>query len=71
MILTLNYSGRSIGKLTGSSPLAFLSPLNFGWQMINDIHSGIEPGQSAAKFKRIGMEHYIHCLKTRIANGDF
>lgn len=54
-----------------TAPLPFLSSVNFGWQMLNDINIGIEPGQSAAKFKRIGMEHYIHCLKTRIANGDF
>ncbi len=54
--------------------LDFLGPANVGWKIIKNIELGEplgESGKSAAKFKRIGMEHYLHCLKTRIVNGDF
>ncbi|MBK9730018.1 MAG: hypothetical protein IPO83_01815 [Chitinophagaceae bacterium] len=51
--------------------LDFLGSDNKGWSIINKIHQGLEKGNSAAKFKRIGMEHYLHCLKCRIANHDF
>ena len=49
----------------------FLGDENVGWKILIDISQGDEPGRSAAKFKRIGMEHYLHCLKSRIGNGDF
>ena len=49
----------------------FLSSDNIGWKMINDIKLGTEKGKSMAKFKRISMEHYLHCIKTRIKLGEF
>lgn len=51
--------------------LDFLGLNNIGWEIINRINTGLEPGGSAAKFKRIGMEHYLHCIKEKITNGDF
>jgi len=51
--------------------LDFLSQENIGWKIVNNIKNNLEPGASAAKFKRIGMEHYLHCLQTKILNGDF
>lgn len=51
--------------------LSYLGPDNIGWDIINRIHQNLESGKSAAKFKRISLEHYLHCLKLRIINGDF
>ena len=49
----------------------FLDSRNIGWKMILDINNGREKGKSMAKFKRIAMEHYLHCIRTRINYGDF
>lgn len=54
--------------------LDFLGAGNVGWQIIKNIELGPllgESGKSAAKFKRISMEHYLHCLRCKISNGDF
>lgn len=56
-----------------SHPLDFLGSENKGWSIIKNIHRGKpfgESGRCAAKFKRISMEHYLHCIKTKISNGD-
>jgi len=53
-----------------ASPLPFLSMDNKGWDIINKMESGTEKSKSAAKFKRISMEHYLHCIKTRIDGGE-
>ena len=55
-------------------PLDFLGADNNGWRIIKNIELGLpdgESGKNAAKFKRISMEHYLYCLRTRISNGDF
>lgn len=52
-----------------SSPLEFLNTSNEGWQIIQRISKGAELGKSAAKFKRIAMEHYVHCIKIMIDGG--
>jgi hypothetical protein len=49
----------------------FLDSRNFGWSIILGINSGKEKGKSMAKFKRIAMEHYLHCIRTKINKGDF
>lgn len=49
----------------------FLSSDNKGWEIINRIANGLESGQSAAKFKRIAMLHYLHCISSKIAALDF
>lgn len=57
-----------------SHPLDFLGSENRGWSIIKNIHRGKpfgESGRCAAKFKRISMEHYLHCIKIKISNGDF
>lgn len=54
--------------------LDFLGEDNRGWKTIKNIEIGEplgESGKSAAKFKRIGMEHYLHCMRIKINNGDF
>lgn len=52
-------------------PLGYLDSENFGWRIIQDIHTKLDNGKSQAKFKRVAMEHYLHCLKKRIEHGDF
>jgi hypothetical protein len=49
----------------------YLGPDNIGWGLLQNIGRNIEPGKSPAKFKRIAMEHYLNCIRTKIANGDF
>ena len=44
---------------------------NTGWNILNNISTGAESGKSQAKFKRIAMEHYLHCMKTKIEAGEF
>jgi hypothetical protein len=62
-------------KRMQTNSLDYLGTDNKGWKIINNIElgesSGGESGKSAAKFKRISMLHYLHCLKTKISNGDF
>lgn len=53
------------------SPLDYLSSQNKGWQMLENIWDKIESGKNQAKFKRISMEHYLHCIKTKIKSGYF
>lgn len=48
------------------SGLPFLNEQNIGWQTMLNISKGEESGKSQAKFKRIAMEHYLHCIKTLI-----
>ena len=49
----------------------FVSADNSGYQQLLAIADGSESGKSQAKFKRIAMEHYLHCIKTKIMNREF
>lgn len=51
------------------SGLPYLSDQNIGWQTLLRISRGEESGKSQAKFKKIAMDHYLHCVKTKIAAG--
>lgn len=42
---------------------------NVGMEILRDIRNGKESGKSQAKFKRISMEHYLHCIKVGLASG--
>lgn len=53
------------------STLEYLCRDNIGWKMIEDMWDQIEPWNSQAKFKRIAMEHYLYCIKTKILSGCF
>lgn len=54
-----------------SHKIDFLGNDNLGWTIINRIQKRDESGQNAGKFKRVGLEHYLHCLKLKIAAGEF
>jgi hypothetical protein len=43
-----------------------LSEENAGYRQLLAIQAGQESGKSQAKFKRIAMEHYLHCIRTKI-----
>ncbi|GAB2493363.1 beta family protein [Algoriphagus taiwanensis] len=42
---------------------------NAGIKLLQDINSGLENGQNQAKFKKIAMQHYLHCMKVWIEEG--
>lgn len=44
----------------------YLDDENVGWITLNKIANGKESGKSQAKFKRISMEHYLHCIKVKL-----
>jgi hypothetical protein len=54
-----------------ASPLNYLTRDNFGWRTLNNIREGGESGLNQAKYKRISMSHYLHCIKTKIENNVF
>jgi hypothetical protein len=53
------------------SELEYLCRDNVGWKMLEDMWDRTEPWKSQAKFKRIAIEHYLHCIKTKIQSGYF
>jgi len=53
------------------SHLEYLGIDNKGWKMVEDMWDKTEKWKSQAKFKRIAMEHYLHCIKTKILAGYF
>jgi septum formation topological specificity factor MinE len=48
----------------------YLDNRNWGWNTLNRIESGKENGKNAAKFKRISMEHYLHCIQQKLRNKE-
>lgn len=48
----------------------FVGPDNPGFVTLQNISYGNESGKSQAKFKRIAMEHYLHCMKVKIQSGE-
>jgi len=46
----------------------YLNDQNEGWNTLLRIRDG-ETGKSQAKFKKISMDHYLHCIKIAIASG--
>lgn len=48
----------------------YLDQNNLGWQTLQRIRNGEESGKSQAKFKKIAMDHYLHCVRTLINAGD-
>ncbi len=63
------YNSASATRMQHSN-LGYLHQDNFGWQMIIDILKGDRKGRSPSTYKRIAMEHYLHCLRIKIAAGQ-
>jgi hypothetical protein len=57
-----------VSQMNKTSP-AFLNDQNSGWSTIQKIAFGEDNGKSQAKFKRISIEHYLHCVKQLILSG--
>lgn len=53
--------------ILASNP-AYLNDQNEGWNTLLRIQGG-ETGKSQAKFKKISIEHYLHCMRIAIAAG--
>lgn len=60
--------GSQATKRMLDSGMLFLNESNWGWDSIQKIQNNEESGKSQAKFKRIAMEHYLHCIKTKIVH---
>lgn len=65
-VITSSPSGRM-----QSDTLDYLGAGNIDWQILQSIYNEEESGKYPAIYKRIAVEHYLHCVKTRILNGDF
>lgn len=59
-----------VSRMKGSH-LEYLGTENKGWKTINNMWDKVEKWKSQAKFKRIAMEHYLHCIQTKIQDGYF
>lgn len=59
-----------VERLSNDDP-QFISEENYGYKLLLKIQSGEDSGKSQAKFKRISMEHYLHCIREKIRAGDF
>ncbi|MDM8176404.1 hypothetical protein QT327_19000 [Olivibacter sp. 47] len=57
-------------KRMQASGLPYLDDRNWGWQTLLRIQHEGETGKSQAKFKRIAMEHYLHCIRVKIEAGE-
>ncbi|WP_111672855.1 beta family protein [Algoriphagus litoralis] len=62
-----------VPAVLGSSPFMRLQDQfptfvegNPGIKLLQDINTGIENGQNQAKFKKIAMQHYLHCMRVWI-----
>lgn len=62
--------GSDAAQAMQASGLPYLDERNWGWQTLLSIQSGAESGKSQAKFKRISMEHYLHCMRVKIEAGE-
>lgn len=51
--------------------LEYLGTENKGWQLAKDMYDENVAWKSQSKLKRIAMEHYLHCIKTKIRAGYF
>lgn len=44
---------------------------NTGYNTLLAIQNRTDSGKSQAKFKRISIEHYLHCMKVKVRQGEF
>ena len=62
--------GSDIVKRLREEHPEYLSDENPGYSTLIRISKGEESGKSQAKFKRIAMEHYLHCIREKIKSGE-
>lgn len=61
----------AVVNILKASHADFVNADNYGYRLLLDIQAGTEKGKSQAKFKRISIEHYLHCMKVKADRGDF
>lgn len=49
-----------------SSSYQYIDHKNQSWRLVEDMWAGIEAHKSQAKFKRVAMLHYLHCIDKKI-----
>ncbi len=64
------FSSIATKRMISHSP-NYLTNENKGWEILNAIRDGNKKGRYAPIYKRISMEHYLYCMRTKINNGDF
>jgi hypothetical protein len=69
IIIPAVYNSASADRMQNSG-LGYLHSNNFGWQMIIEILKGDRKGKSPSTYKRIAMEHYLHCLRIKMQSGQ-
>lgn len=61
--------GSPLVAIINADNAEYLNELNEGWNTLQRISNGEESGKSQAKFKKISIEHYLHCMRVGIASG--
>lgn len=69
LIVPAIISSEATQRMLASTP-PFVGADNPGYSTLLNISLGAESGKSQAKFKKIAMEHYLHCMQIKIENGD-
>jgi hypothetical protein len=69
IIIPLVLKSAAVKRMLASG-LDYLGDMNKGWALIQLIKDGTEPSKNQGKFKRISMEHYVHCMETDIEAGN-
>lgn len=59
-----------ITRIKGSH-LEYLGKQNQGWNMVEGMWDETIQWRNQARLKRIAMEHYLHCIRTKIFAGTF
>ncbi|MFI5160829.1 MAG: hypothetical protein ACHQHN_06105 [Sphingobacteriales bacterium] len=70
IIVPAVYNSATAARMQDSD-LPYLTTQNSGWTILAKIHLEDEPSRSQGKFKRISIEHYMHCMRVKIAAGQF
>ena len=69
LIVPAIISSDATQRMLATTP-PFVGVENPGYRTLLSISLGEESGKSQAKFKKIAMEHYLFCMRIKIANGD-
>lgn len=62
-------ASKAVARLREEAPDYLVN--NPGFQTLLQISDDPDSGRSQAKFKRIAIEHYLHCIRQQIREGNF
>lgn len=69
LIVPAIISSEATQRMLAANP-PFVGEDNPGYRTLLSISEGAESGKSQAKFKKIAMEHYLHCMRIKIEKGE-